>query len=138
MNEPYWIVREYLKRLDLEFMENPQDKIINLFLDVKDRRIKVEIRLNEGWIDIQTQLHNTRKLSPEERLQIYEAMLKASGKTKTSFYLERSKALVQASLPVQGLNFEIFKTEIETYHKCLEYWTTKIIPKLGLEIIAAE
>ncbi len=138
INEPYWIVREYLKRLDLEFVENPQDKMFDLYMDIKDKRVRVEIRLNENWIDIQTKLHNTRKLSPEERLAIYEEMLKAGSKTKTIFTLERSKAVAQTSLPITGLNFELFKTEIQIYQKCLEYWTSKIIPKFGLEIIAAE
>ena len=138
MNEPYWIVREYLKRMDLDFIENHENKSFNLFFDIQDRRVRVEIRLIENWIDIHTKLHNTRKLTPEDRLAIYEEMLKASRKTKTYFALERTKAIATISIPINGLNYELFKTELENYEQCLEYWTSKILPKYGLELIAAE
>lgn len=129
MSTTWYITKEYLKRLEINFEEKGK-KTFCLFPYGPPKTEEIEVFPGENWISLTTRLMSLEGLPAKQRKTAYEQLLKANAKlVEISFGLDKKNCIIlRNALPVLGISYDAFNSIYEAHISGLEFFQSKMKP----------
>ncbi len=132
MSTTWFIAKEYLKRLNIEFEEKGK-KTFCLFPYGPTETEEIEVFPGKNWITLTTRLFDLSVLSSKERKKIHEALLKANAKVvEVGFGIDKKNFIIlRNALPVSGISYDAFNCIYEAHLMGIRFFYKELYPMLS-------
>jgi hypothetical protein len=129
MSTTWYITKEYLKRLEINFEEKGR-KTFCLTPYGPPKTEEIEVFPGTNWITLTTRLMSLNDHSAKEKREAYEHLLKANAKlVEISFGIDKKNCIIlRNALPVVGISYDAFNSMYEAHISGLEFFDTKMKP----------
>ncbi len=133
MATTWFIAKEYLKRLDVDFEERGR-KTFSLFPCGPTKTEEIEVFPGTNWITLTTRLLDLSSLASKKRESIYGQLLKANARlVEVSFGIDKRNCLIlRNAIPVVGISYDSFTATYEAHMAGVEFFQKKLLPQIDL------
>ena len=127
MSSTWYIAKEYLKRLELNFEEQGR-KAFSLAPHGRTKTKQIEVFPGENWVTLTTKLVDISGLNPKQRNSICEKLLRTNAKlAEISFGIDRNDWIVlRNAIPVSGISYDAFSSIYEAHLSGIEFFLGKL------------
>jgi hypothetical protein len=131
MTTTWFIAKEYLKRLEINFEEKGK-KTFSLFPYGPTETESIEVFPGANWITLTTRLLDLSGQSIKERRSIYEHLLKANAKlVEVSFGIDKKNfVMIRNAIPVTGVSYDAFNCTYHAHLNGIKFFHEKLAPLL--------
>ncbi len=129
MSTTWFIAKEYLKRLNIEFEEKGR-KTFSLFPYGPTETEEIEVFPGKNWITLTTRLLSLSDVSASKRRQIHSALLKANAKlVEVSFGIDKKNCIIlRNAIPVTGISYDVFSCVYEAHLMGIRFFYKELMP----------
>ncbi|TFG11918.1 hypothetical protein EU537_11045 [Candidatus Thorarchaeota archaeon] len=127
MSSTWYIAKEYLKRLELNFEEQGR-KTFSLVPQGRTETKQIEVFPGENWVTLTTELMDISHLESNERSSICEKLLRTNAKVvEISFGINKNDFIVlRNAVPVKGISYDAFISVYEAHLSGIEFFHEKL------------
>lgn len=131
MSTTWFIAKEYLKRLEVNFEEHGR-KTFSLYPYGPTETKEIEVFPGKNWITLTTRLMDLGELSEGKRAKIYEQLLKANANlVEITFGMDRkSFVIIRNAIPVTGISYDVFSCTYEAHLSGIKFFHNRLKPTL--------
>lgn len=132
MSTTWFIAKEYLKRLEVNFEEHGK-KTFSLQPYGPTKTDSIEVFPGKHWITLTTRLVDLSSLSRKEKQDLYELILKSNAKlVEVSFGVDNKEYLMlRNAIPVTGICYDSFNATYEAHIAGIKYFQKKILDTIS-------
>lgn len=129
MSTTWFIAKEYLKRLNIEFEERGK-KTFSLFPYGPTETEKIEVFPGKNWITLTTKLFNLSEIPQSKRKKIHSALLKANARlVEVSFGVDKKNYIIlRNAIPVVGISYDVFNCVYEAHLMGIRFFHKELRP----------
>jgi pyruvate kinase len=133
MSTTWFIAKEYLKRLEVDFREHGK-KTFSLQPYEPTETKEIEVFPGKNWITLTTRLVDLSSLSENQKRDLYELILKSNAKlVEVSFGVDnRDYLMLRNAIPVTGICYDSFNATYEAHIAGIKYFQKKILESISL------
>jgi len=133
MSTTWFIAKEYLKRLEVNFEEHGR-KTFSLYPYGPTETKEIEVFPGKNWITLTTRLMDLGDLSKGTKSKVYEQLLKANAKlVEMTFGIDKkSFVIVRNAIPVTGISYDVFNCTYEAHLSGIKFFHNKLRPSLEI------
>ncbi|TFG33545.1 hypothetical protein EU527_08015 [Candidatus Thorarchaeota archaeon] len=134
MSTTWFIAKEYLKRLEINFEEHGR-KTFSVYPRSKTETKIIEVFPGKDWITLTTRLMDLSQVPAKERKKIYETLLRANATlVEVNFGIDKRDCLtLRNAIPVTGISYDIFNCTYEAHLAGIKFFFEKLQPQLIVE-----
>ncbi len=134
MSTTWFIAKEYLKRLEINFEEHGR-KTFSVHPRSKTETKIIEVFPGKDWITLTTRLMDLSDVPAKTKKKIYEILLKANATlVEVNFGLDKKECLtLRNAIPVTGISYDVFNCTYEAHLSAIKFFFEKLQPQLLLE-----
>jgi len=134
MSTTWFIAKEYLKRLEIDFEENGR-KTFSVTPRTKTETKVIEVFPGKNWITLTTRLMDMTDLPLKARKSAYETLLKANATlVEVNFGVDKKNCLmIRNAIPVTGISYDIFNCTYEAHLSAIKFFFEKLYPQMSEE-----
>ncbi len=134
MATTWYIAKEYLKRLEINFEEIDR-KTFNLLPYGPVETKQIEVFPGANWISLTTRLFDLSELSEREQNKAYLLLLKTNAKlVEISFGIDKKNCVIlRNAVPVNGISYDAFNCTYEAHLSGLKFFHEKLLPEFRKE-----
>lgn len=131
MSTTWFIAKEYLKRLNIDFEENGR-KTFSVRPERKIETSIIEVFPGKDWITLTTRLMDLENLSAKGRKNVYEKLLKANATlVEVNFGIDKKNCLmIRNAVPVTGISYDLFSCIYEAHIAATKFFFEKLRDEL--------
>jgi hypothetical protein len=131
MSTTWFIAKEYLKRLEVNFEEHGR-KTFSLYPYGPTETKEIEVFPGKNWITLTTRLMDLGPFSKGAKSKVYEQLLKANAKlVEMTFGIDKkSFVIVRNAIPVTGISYDVFNCTYEAHLSGIKFFHNKLKPSL--------
>lgn len=131
MSTTWYIAKEYLKRLEINFEENDR-KTFSLYPYGPTETKQIEVFPGSNWITLTTRLMDLSKLPDDEKSCACEKLLKANAKlVEITFGIDKKNCVIlRNAIPVTGISYDAFNCTYEAHISGLKFFHSKLKPSM--------
>ncbi|NWF95566.1 MAG: type III secretion system chaperone [Candidatus Thorarchaeota archaeon] len=132
MSTTWFLAKEYLKRLEVEF-EEKEKKTFSLFPHGPTKTEEIEVFPEASWITLTTRLHDLSKTPLKSRRTIYETLLKTNASlVGVSFGVDKKSYIVLTNaIPITGISYDAFSAIYEAHMTGIKFFHNKLFPLIS-------
>ena len=129
--------KQYLKKMEIPFSVE-QEQTLLIAWNIKGINFPASITVTDDYIFLYSVVILRRELKNANLTQVYEHLLRASHNLpEVAFDLDDFGNIgTGQEIPVQGLTFEVFKSELNAIPAALLYFLETVVPECNLKIQA--
>ncbi|MDF1540136.1 MAG: hypothetical protein P1Q69_14670 [Candidatus Thorarchaeota archaeon] len=134
MSTTWYITKEYLKRLEIDFEEKGR-KTFNLLPYGPPKTEEIEVFPGTNWITLTTRLMDLSILSAKDKKAACVHLLKANAKlVEISFGVDKKDCVIlRNAIPVPGISYDAFNCTYEAHISGIKFFHTKMRPMIVKE-----
>jgi len=134
MSTTWFIAKEYLKRLEINFEENGR-KTFSVHPRSKTETKIIEVFPGKDWITLTTRLMDLSNVPAKTKRKIYEILLKANATlVEVNFGLDKRDCLMlRNAIPVTGISYDVFNCTYEAHLAAIDFFFEKLQPQLPID-----
>ncbi|MBN2229104.1 MAG: type III secretion system chaperone [Candidatus Thorarchaeota archaeon] len=134
MSTTWFIAKEYLKRLDIDFEEHGR-KTFSVQSERQTETKVIEVFPGANWITLTTRLMSLDDLPSKGRREVYEKLLKANATlVEVNFGIDKKNCLIlRNALPVTGISYDLFSCTYEAHLAGIKFFFEKMKDQLYSE-----
>ncbi|MFX1483771.1 MAG: hypothetical protein ACFFCP_11365 [Promethearchaeota archaeon] len=134
MSTTWFIAKEYLKRLEIDFEEHGR-KTFSLYPYGPTETRVIEVFPGANWITLTTRLMDLSDVPNRSKKGIYEKLLKSNATlVEVNFGIDKKNYLmIRNAIPVTGISYDIFNSTYEAHLAGVKFFHEKLKPQLDLE-----
>lgn len=134
MSTTWFIAKEYLKRLEIEFEEHGR-KTFTVTPKTKTETKIIEVFPGLNWITLTTRLMDLTDLPAKARKSAFETLLKANATlVEVNFGVDKKNCLtVRNAIPVNGISYDIFNCTYQAHLSAIKFFFEKLYPQFSEE-----
>ena len=131
MSTTWFIAKEYLKRLDINFEERGR-KTFSLFPHGPIKTEEIEVFPGTKWITLTTRLFCVSDVPEERRESVFELLLKMNAKlVGVNFGMDKKGYVtIRNAIPVTGISYDAFGATYESHLNGIEFFHETLKPKI--------
>ncbi|MHA1934465.1 MAG: hypothetical protein ACW97A_04210 [Candidatus Thorarchaeota archaeon] len=131
MSTTWFIAKEYLKRLEINFEEKGR-KTFSLYPYGPTETKEIEVFPGTNWITLTTRLMNLSDHDKRGRVRVYEQLLKSNAKlVEITFGVDKKDCvMIRNAIPVTGISYDAFNSTYEAHLAGIKFFHTKLKPTL--------
>ena len=131
MSTTWFIAKEYLKRLEVNFEEHGK-KTFSLRPCEPTKTEEIEVFPGKHWITLTTRLADISSISKKQRQDLFELILKSNAKlVEVSFGVDNKDYLMlRNAIPVTGVSYDAFNATYEAHIAGIKYFQNKILDSI--------
>jgi hypothetical protein len=134
LSTTWFIAKEYLKRLEIDFEEHGR----KTFSVRPERHIEtkvIEVFPGKDWITLTTRLIDLGSLSAKARENAYERLLRANATlVEVNFGIDKKNCLMlRSAVPVTGISYDLFSCIYGAHIAATKFFFEKMKDELLLE-----
>ncbi|MHA1950001.1 MAG: hypothetical protein ACW99G_14265 [Candidatus Thorarchaeota archaeon] len=116
MSTTWFIAKEYLKRLEIDFEEHGR-KTFSLYPYGPTETKVIEVFPGKTWITLTTRLMELSKVPTRSKKGVYEKLLKTNATlVEVNFGLDKKDCLmIRNAIPVTGISYDLFNYTYEAH-----------------------
>ncbi|MEM2142124.1 MAG: CesT family type III secretion system chaperone [Candidatus Thorarchaeota archaeon] len=128
MSNTWYMTKEYLKRLKIDFVEYGR-KTFGIPQGVTETR-EVEVFPGSTWITLSTRLADISGMDRENRAALYENLLRLnSSVVEVTFGVDKKNhVVVKNALPVEGITYDAFSAVYQAHISGIRLFQEKVLP----------
>jgi hypothetical protein len=132
MSTTWFIAKEYLKRLEVDFEEHGK-KTFSLHPYEPTETKEIEIFPGKHWITLTTRLIDISELTKKQKHDLFEVILKSNAKlVEVSFGVDnRDNLMLRNAIPVTGISYDSFNATYEAHIAGIKYFQNKLLPEIS-------
>ena len=132
MSTTWFIAKEYLKRLEIDFEEHGR-KTFSVTPRTKTETKVIEVFPGKNWITLTTRLMDMTDLPLKARKSAFETLLKANATlVEVNFGVDKKNCLmVRNAIPVTGISYDIFNCTYEAHLSAIKFFFEKLYPQMS-------
>ncbi len=129
MSTTWFIAKEYLKRLEINFEEKGR-KTFSLFPYGPTKTEEIEVFPGAHWITLTTRLYDLSSISKKNKREVYEKLLKANATlVEVSFGIDKKDCIIlRNAIPVLGISYDSFNATYEAHTSGISFFHKKLLP----------
>jgi hypothetical protein len=129
MSTTWFIAKEYLKRLEINFEEKGR-KTFSLFPYGPTKTEEIEVFPGAHWITLTTRLFDLSGISKKNKKEAYEKLLKANATlVEVSFGIDKKDCVIlRNAIPVLGISYDSFNATYEAHMSGIGFFHKKLLP----------
>lgn len=134
MSTTWFIAKEYLKRLEIDFEEHGR-KTFSVHPKARIETKVIEVFPGKNWITLTTRLMDMTELPAKARKTAFETLLKANATlVEVNFGVDKKNCLmVRNAIPVTGISYDIFNSTYEAHLSAIKFFFEKLYPQMSEE-----
>lgn len=127
MSTTWFIAKEYLKRLEINFEEHGR-KTFSLFPYGPTETKVIEVFPGANWITLTTRLFDLSELPQKGKRQVYEKLLKANATlVEVNFGIDKKNCLmIRNAVPVTGISYDVFNCAYQAHLAGIKFFHEKM------------
>jgi hypothetical protein len=131
MSTTWFIAKEYLKRLQINFEENGR-KTFSLYPYGQTETNEIEVFPGTSWITLTTRLMDLSNVTDTKKKEVYEKLLKSNAKlVEITFGIDKKDCLIiRNALPVDGISYDSFNCTYEAHLAGIKFFQKTLLPTL--------
>jgi hypothetical protein len=131
MSTTWFIAKEYLKRLQINFEENAR-KTFSLRPYQPPESGEIEVFPGANWITLTTRLMDLSTIPEGKKKVAYEKLLKSNAKlAEITFGIDKKDCLIiRNALPVEGISYDAFSSTYEAHIAGIKFFQKTLLPTL--------
>ena len=131
MSTTWFIAKEYLKRLEIDFEEHGR-KTFSLQPSGPTEANVIEIFPGKNWITLTTRLMDLSDVPTKSKRGIYEKLLKSNATlVEVNFGIDKKDYLmIRNAIPVTGISYDLFNCTYEAHLAGVKFFQEKLKPHL--------
>ncbi|MHA1903162.1 MAG: hypothetical protein ACXADL_13385 [Candidatus Thorarchaeota archaeon] len=131
MSTTWFIAKEYLKRLEINFEEKGR-KTFSLYPYGPTETKEIEVFPGTNWITLTTRLMKLSDYDKRGRARVYEQLLKSNAKlVEITFGVDKKDCvMIRNAIPVTGISYDAFNSTYEAHLAGIKFFHTKLKPTL--------
>ena len=135
MTTTWFIAKEYLKRLEMDFEEKGR-KTFCIYPASRTYAEEIEVFPGTRWITLTTRLLDMSDIHEDARAATCEQLLRANARlTEVSFGIDKKGHIIlQNAIPVIGISYDAFSATLEAHINGIRFFEKKMLPKLTASI----
>ena len=129
MSTTWFIAKEYLKRLEINFEERGR-KTFSLFPYGPTKTEEIEVFPGTHWITLTTRLYDLSSASNKEKKDFCHQLLKANATlVEVSFGIDKKDCVIlRNAIPVTGISYDSFNATYEAHMSGITFFHKKLLP----------
>ncbi|MCK5240709.1 MAG: type III secretion system chaperone [Candidatus Thorarchaeota archaeon] len=134
MSTTWYITKEYLKRLEINFEEKGR-KTFNLLPYGPPQTEEIEIFPGSNWITLTTRLMDITPLSAKDKRVACMHLLKANAKlVEITFGVDKKNCIIlRNAIPVTGISYDAFNCTYDAHISGIKFFHEKMKPMIAKE-----
>jgi hypothetical protein len=134
MSTTWFIAKEYLKRLEINFEEHGR-KTFSVHPRKHIETKVIEVFPGKDWITLTTRLMDLDELPAKNRKTVYEKLLKANATlVEVNFGIDkRNYLMLRNAAPVTGISYDVFSCIYEAHLAAIKFFFEKMKDQLMQE-----
>jgi hypothetical protein len=131
MSTTWFIAKEYLKRLEINFEEKGR-KTFSLYPYGPTETKEIEVFPGTNWITLTTRLMKLSDYDKRKRAHVFEQLLKSNAKlVEITFGVDKKDCvMIRNAIPVTGISYDAFNSTYEAHLAGIKFFHTKLKPTL--------
>ncbi len=131
MSTTWFIAKEYLKRLEINFEEKGR-KTFSLYPYGPTETKEIEVFPGTNWITLTTRLMKLSDYDKKGRAHVYEQLLKSNAKlVEITFGVDKKDCvMIRNAIPVTGISYDAFNSTYEAHLSGIKFFHSKLKPTL--------
>ena len=131
MSTTWFIAKEYLKRLEIDFEEHGR----KTFSVRPQRHVEtkvIEVFPGKDWITLTTRLMDLESLPAGKKENVYERLLRANATlVEVNFGIDKKSCLMlRSAVPVAGISYDLFSCIYEAHIAATKFFFEKMKDEL--------
>ncbi|MHA2380028.1 MAG: hypothetical protein ACXADS_12210 [Candidatus Thorarchaeota archaeon] len=134
MSTTWFIAKEYLKRLEVNFEEHGR-KTFSLYPYGPTETREIEVFPGTHWITLTTRLYDLSSIHKKRRASVYEQLLKTNASlVEITFGIDKKNfIIIRNAIPVSGISYDVFNTTYEAHLSGIKLFHGKLKGSLNLK-----
>jgi hypothetical protein len=131
MSTTWFIAKEYLKRLEINFEEHGR-KTFSLYPYGPIEAKVIEVFPGTNWITLTTRLMDLSDVPVKSRRGLYEKLLKSNASlVEVNFGIDKKNCLmIRNAIPVTGISYDLFNCTYEAHLAGVKFFHEKLKTQL--------
>ena len=131
MSTTWFIAKEYLKRLEINFEEHGR-KTFSLYPYGPIEAKVIEVFPGTNWITLTTRLMDLSDVPVKSRRGLYEKLLKSNASlVEVNFGIDKKNCLmIRNAIPVTGISYDLFNCTYEAHLAGVKFFHEKLKSQL--------
>ncbi|TXT55681.1 MAG: hypothetical protein BAJATHORv1_30061 [Candidatus Thorarchaeota archaeon] len=131
MGTVWFIAKEYLKRLEVDFEEHGR-KTFSLYPFGQTKTEQIEIFPGTHWITLTTRLQDISDLPEDTKQDFCQILLKANAKlAEVSFGIDKKDCvIIRNAIPVVGISYDSFNATYEAHKNGVKFYQKSLAQKV--------
>ena len=131
MSTTWFIAKEYLKRLEIDFEEHGR-KTFSLYPHGPTETKIIEVFPGKNWITLTTRLMALSEFPTRSKKGVFEKLLKANATlVEVNFGLDKKECvMIRNAIPVTGISYDLFIATYEAHLAGVKFFHEKLKSQL--------
>jgi len=131
MSTTWFIAKEYLKRLEINFEEHGR-KTFSVYPYGSIETKVIEVFPGTNWITLTTRLMDLSDVPAKNKRSVYEKLLKSNATlVEVNFGIDKKNCLmIRNAIPVTGISYDLFNSTYEAHLAGVKFFHEKLKPQL--------
>ena len=131
MSTTWFIAKEYLKRLEIDFEEHGR-KTFSVYPYGSIETKVIEVFPGTNWITLTTRLMDLSDVPAKNKRSVYEKLLKSNATlVEVNFGIDKKNCLmIRNAIPVTGISYDLFNSTYEAHLAGVKFFHEKLKPQL--------
>ncbi len=131
MSTTWFIAKEYLKRLEIDFEEHGR-KTFSLYPHGPTETKIIEVFPGKNWITLTTRLMDLSDVPTRSKKPIYEKLLKSNATlVEVNFGIDKKNCvMIRNAIPVTGISYDLFNCTYEAHLAGVKFFHEKLKSQL--------
>ncbi len=131
MSTTWFIAKEYLKRLEINFEEHGR-KTFSLYPYGPTEADVIEVFPGTNWITLTTRLMDLSDIPTKNRKAVYEKLLKSNATlVEVNFGIDKKDCvMIRNAIPVMGISYDLFNSTYEAHLAGIKFFHEKLRAQL--------
>ncbi|MFW9833892.1 MAG: hypothetical protein ACFFEK_07865 [Candidatus Thorarchaeota archaeon] len=131
MSTTWFIAKEYLKRLEINFEEHGR-KTFSLYPYGSIETKVIEVFPGKDWITLTTRLMDLTNIPTRNKREVLEKLLRSNATlVEVNFGIDKKNCLmIRNAIPVTGVSYDLFNCIYEAHLAGVKFFHEKLKPQL--------
>ncbi len=132
MSTTWFIAKEYLKRLEIDFEEHGR-KTFSLYPHGPTETKIIEVFPGKNWITLTTRLMDLSEVPTRSQRGVFEKLLKSNATlVEVNFGIDKKNCvMIRNAIPVTGISYDLFNCTYEAHLAGVKFFHEKLKSQLG-------
>ena len=137
INQALTKVKQYLKKMQIPFTAKQKQTLL-IAWNIKGTNFPASITVTDDYLFLYALVMLRNELKNVDQKQVYEHLLRASHSLpEVAFDIDDFGNIgTGQEIPLKGLSFEVFKSELNAIPTALIYFLETVVPECGLKMYA--